>query len=43
MGKVKKKFANIKRIITPQEKSAGDYFQRGGNLREWLLQCIQKN
>jgi len=30
----------IKRILTPHEKSAGDYFLAGGNLREWLEDCL---
>ena len=34
--KWKKTFPNIKRILTPSEKSAGDYFQVGGDIREWL-------
>ena len=35
--KWKKMFPHIQRILTPSEKSAGDYFLAGGNLREWLL------
>jgi DNA primase len=35
-SKWKDKFSNIQRILTPHEKSAGDYFQAGGNLREWI-------
>lgn len=35
-------FPAIQRILTPSEKSAGDYFQNGGNLREWLEDCIKE-
>lgn len=35
-SKWKKHLPGIKRILTPSEKSAGDYFLAGGNLREWL-------
>lgn len=38
--KWKTKFPNIHRILTPREKSAGDYFKAGGNLREWLKERI---
>lgn len=40
--KWKKMFPNIQRILTPCEKSAGDYFQSGGDLREWLEGCIEE-
>jgi DNA primase len=40
--KWKKMFPTIQRILTPCEKSAGDYFQTGGNLREWLKDSIEK-
>lgn len=35
-SKWKRHLPEIKRILTPSEKSAGDYFLTGGNLREWL-------
>lgn len=38
--KWKKMFPNIQRILTPCEKSAGDYFLVGGDLREWLSESI---
>jgi hypothetical protein len=40
--KWKKKFPCIQRILTPSEKSAGDFFIAGGNLREWLYSCIKE-
>lgn len=40
--KWKKIFPCIQRILTPFEKSAGDYFISGGNLREWLDQSIKE-
>ncbi len=40
--KWKRKFSNIYRLITPEEKSAGDYFQKGGDLKKWLQEAIQK-
>lgn len=39
--KWKKKFHNIHYILTPNEKSVGDYFQKGGDLRKWLQEAIQ--
>lgn len=30
------------RVLTPSEKSAGDFFAAGGDLREWLLDCIRR-
>lgn len=39
-SKWKKMFPAIQRILTPYEKSAGDYFTAGGNLREWIMECI---
>lgn len=39
--KWKEKFYNIHCILTPQEKSVGDYFQQGGDLRKWLQEAIQ--
>lgn len=38
----KKMFPTIQRILTPCEKSAGDYFQNGGDLREWLEDTIKE-
>lgn len=35
-------FTNIQRILTPCEKSAGDYYQHSGDLREWLDDSIQE-
>jgi hypothetical protein len=40
--KWKKMFSTIQRILTPCEKSAGDYFKSSGNLREWLVDTIQE-
>ncbi len=40
-AKWKKKFHNILCILTPSEKSVGDYFQKGGDLRKWLQEAIQ--
>jgi DNA primase len=40
--KWKKKFPSIQRVLTPFEKSAGDYFQNGGNLRGWLEESIKE-
>jgi hypothetical protein len=39
-GKWQNKFHGIQRILTPHEKSAGDYHIAGGDLREWLISCI---
>lgn len=39
--KWKKMFPNIQRILTPHEKSAGDFFTAGGDLRRWLLNEIE--
>jgi DNA primase len=36
----KKMFPKINRILTPHEKSAGDYFITGGNIRDWLDESI---
>jgi DNA primase len=36
-------FPNIKRLLNPSEKSPGDYFQSGGNNREWLKNNIKIN
>ena len=33
----KKMFPAIQRVLTPDEKSAGDAFLAGVNLREWLI------
>lgn len=41
-SKWKKLFANMQRILTPCEKSAGDYYQNGGDLRKWLEDCIKE-
>ena len=41
-GKWQKKFHGIQRILTPHEKSAGDYHLAGGDIREWLIGCIRK-
>ncbi len=35
-------FPNIQRILSPYEKSAGDYFQAGGDLRIWLEASIKE-
>lgn len=40
--KWKKMFPKIDRILTPCEKSAGDYFQHGGDLKEWLNDSIKE-
>lgn len=40
--KWKKMFPNIHRILTPCEKSAGDYFLIGGDLREWIEDNIKQ-
>lgn len=43
--KWKKKFPRIHRVLTPLEKSAGDAFLAGVNLREWImgnLEAIEK-
>lgn len=40
--KWKKMFPNIQRILTPCEKSAGDYFLVGGDLREWLSESVNE-
>lgn len=40
-AKWQKKFCNIHRILTLKEKSVGDYFQKGGDLRKWLQEVIQ--
>lgn len=40
--KWKKMFPTIQRILTPYEKSAGDYFQKSGDLREWLEDSIKE-
>lgn len=34
-------FPSIKRVLTPSEKSAGDFHISGGDLREWLLAALQ--
>lgn len=39
-AKWQKMFPGIRRILTPHEKSAGDYHVSGGNIREWLEGCI---
>jgi len=39
----KKIFPNIERILTPSEKSPGDYFQAGKNIREWIQENVQRN
>lgn len=36
-------FPGIQRILTPNEKSAGDYFLAGGDLRKWLLEASTDN
>jgi DNA primase len=35
-SKWKRMFSNISYALTPDEKSAGDYFLAGGNLRAWI-------
>lgn len=40
--KWKKMFPTVQRILTPCEKSAGDYFQNSGDLREWLEDTIKE-
>jgi len=40
--KWKKMFPTIQRILTPCEKSAGDYFQNSGDLREWIEDTIKE-
>lgn len=37
-----KMFPGIQRILTPHEKSAGDYCVAGGDVREWLKGCLRK-
>lgn len=36
----KKMFLDIERILTPSEKSPGDYYLAGGDLYEWLRESI---
>lgn len=40
--KWKRMYPHVKRLLTPLEKSAGDAFLAGINLREWLLDAIPK-
>lgn len=40
--KWKKWFSNIERILTPFEKSAGDAYLTGMNLREWILNTLTR-
>jgi hypothetical protein len=40
--KWKKQFPGIHRILTPEEKSAGDYFKAGGNIRQWIEESLKK-
>lgn len=41
-SKWKRMFSNISYALTPHEKSAGDYFLAGGNLREWIEDHIRE-
>jgi DNA primase len=41
-SKWKKLMPGIKRILTPHEKSAGDYFLAGGDLRDWFESILSK-
>lgn len=36
-----KMFPRIKRILTPKEKSAGDYFTADGDLRAWIKKYLE--
>ena len=40
--KWKKWFSNIERILTPFEKSAGDAYLNGMNLRKWILNTLSR-
>jgi hypothetical protein len=40
--KWRKMFPVMKRVLTPDAKSVGDYFVAGGNLREWIGSNIQQ-
>lgn len=39
-NKWEKMFSNIELILVPREKSPGDFFQTGGNLRGWIEASI---
>lgn len=39
--KFNKIFPSAKQILTPDEKSAGDYFKSGESLRDWILHEIE--